>query len=107
MPVNLKNIALFAGLVGMDLSALSERAIVRTYPKNAIIVSEGDRSDSLYVILSSTVKIFLADESGKELILDIKGEGDYFGEMVLDERPRSASVMSVTKLQCAVISSVD
>ena len=105
--VNLRNIPLFAGVVGVDFSALSERAVTRTYPKNAVIVSEGDRSNSLYVILSGTVKIFLADAGGKELILDIKGEGDYFGEMVLDKGPRSASVMSVTPLQCAVISSED
>ena len=39
--------------------------------------------------------MFLADEEGKEIVLDTQGPGEYFGEMVLDEGPRSASVMTL------------
>src|ERR1043166_4656913 len=83
MPADLKTIPLFRGLQDTDLRSLSEGALIRAFPKNSLIINEGDFSDSLYLILSGKVKVYLSDESGKELILDIKGPGDYFGEMVL------------------------
>jgi CRP/FNR family cyclic AMP-dependent transcriptional regulator len=107
MPGNLKNIPVFEGLREEDVRALTDKAVIRNAPKNAIVVNEGDLTDSLYVILSGKVKIYLGDESGKELILDIKGPGQYFGEMVLDEGPRSASVMTMEPSQFAVISGSD
>ena len=107
MPADLKSIPLFEGLPEAELRALSERTITRTYPKQAIIVNEGDESDSLYLILSGRVKVYLADEHGKELILAIKGPGQYFGEMVLDDQPRSASVVTLEPAQFAVLSRAD
>ena len=107
MSADLKNVALFAGVNEADLRVLGSRAMVHAYPKQAIIVSEGDLSDSLYVILSGKVKVYLGDESGKELIVAIKGAGQYFGEMVLDEKARSASVMTLEPSRCAVIAGAD
>jgi CRP/FNR family cyclic AMP-dependent transcriptional regulator len=107
MPADLKSIPLFAGVPEPDLRALAERTVTRNYAKQAIIVSEGDESDSLYLILAGRVKIYLADEHGKELILAIKGPGQYFGEMVLDEQPRSASVMTLEPAQFAILSRAD
>jgi CRP/FNR family transcriptional regulator, cyclic AMP receptor protein len=107
MPADLKSIPLFQGVQEGDLRALAERAVTRSYPKQAIIVSEGDESDSLYMIMSGRVKIYLSDETGKELILAIKGPGQYFGEMVLDEQPRSASVMTLEPAQFAILSRAD
>ena len=107
MPADLKSIPLFQGVQESDLRALAERTVTRSYPKQAIIVSEGDESDSLYLILAGRVKIYLADQNGKELILAIKGPGQYFGEMVLDEQPRSASVMTLEPAQFAILSRAD
>ena len=107
MQAHLKSIPVLEGLQEAEMSELLERAVVRNVPKNAIVVNEGDRTDSLYVILSGKVKVYLGDASGKELILDIKGPGSYFGEMVLDEGPRSASVMTMEPSQFAVISGTD
>ncbi len=107
MPADLKSIPLFEGVPEAELRALGSRTAIRSYPKQAIIVSEGDESDSLYLILAGRVKIYLADEHGKELILAIKGPGQYFGEMVLDEQPRSASVMTLEPAQFAILSRAD
>lgn len=103
----LKNITVFEGLQEADLQALADKATIRSVPKNAIVVNEGDRTDSLYVILSGKVKVYLGDENGKELILGILGAGRYFGEMVLDDGPRSASVMTMEPCQFALISRND
>jgi CRP/FNR family transcriptional regulator, cyclic AMP receptor protein len=107
MPSDLKSIPLFEGVPDADLRALADRAVTRNYPKQAIIVSEGDESDSLYLILSGRVKVYLADEHGKELILAIKGPGQYFGEMVLDGDARSASVMTLEPAQFACLARAD
>lgn len=107
MQVDLKGIPLLQGVSEADLRALADRAAVRSYPKQAMIVSEGDESDSLYLIVGGRVKIYLADEHGKELILAIKGPGQYFGEMVLDGEARSASVMTLEPSQFAIVSRAD
>lgn len=86
-----------------ELRALSEQGIVKAYPKNAVIVNEGDETDSFYIIVSGGVKVYVSDEEGREIVLATQGPGDYFGEMVLDGGPRSASVMTLEPSRFAVI----
>ena len=76
---------------------------VRTYPKNTVFITEGDSSDSVFVILSGRVKVFISDTEGHEMILDTQGPGEYVGEMALDGKPRSASVMTLEPSTFAVI----
>ena len=104
MPIDLKNLPLFADLPEIDLQAIVNKAVIKAYDKNAMVVTEGEFTKSLYVIISGRVKVYLDDENGKELVLDSKGPGEYFGEMVLDEGPRSASVMTTEPSTFAVIS---
>ena len=104
---DLRNIPLFEGVPEAELHALAARTVTRSYAKQAILVSEGDQTDSLYLILAGRVKVYLSDETGKELILAIKGPGQYFGEMVLDNQPRSASVMTLEPSQFAILSRDD
>ena len=101
---DLKKIPLFEGLNEEEVRALADRTVPRSFPKNAIVVNEGDLTDSLFLIISGKVKVYLGDESGKELILDIKGPGQYFGEMVLDDKARSATVMTLEPAQFATLS---
>jgi CRP/FNR family cyclic AMP-dependent transcriptional regulator len=100
---SLKAVPLFAGLEPAALAVLAEASIVRTFPKNTIVVTESERSDSLYVILSGRVKVFVSDEHGKDLVLNVEGPGEYFGELALDEGPRSASVATLEPCRMAVI----
>jgi CRP/FNR family cyclic AMP-dependent transcriptional regulator len=101
----LDGVSLFAGLSERDMEDVSKLAVIRHYPKNTLVLCEGDNSDSLYVVLSGKVKVFLSDEEGKEVILNVQGEGEYFGELaLLDNAPRSASVMTVDDTKLAIIS---
>ena len=59
------------------------------------------------MVVSGRVKVFTTDADGKELVLDTKGPGQYFGEMMLDDNPRSASVTTLDPSQLAVISRAD
>jgi CRP/FNR family transcriptional regulator, cyclic AMP receptor protein len=82
---------------------LASRGAVRSFPKNTVIINEGDRGDSLFVILSGKVKVYVSDDDGREMILDLYAAGDYVGEMALDGQPRSASVMTLEPTTCAVV----
>ena len=90
-----------------DLMAVGSHGTTRAYPKHTIIVSEGDRTDSLYVILEGRVKAFVSDEHGNEMVLSTQGPGEYFGEMVLDEGPRSASIMTLEPSRFLVVPKKD
>ncbi len=104
----LKNIPLFSNLAESDLAILSSHAVTKKFAKNTIIINEGDETDSLYIILSGKIKAFLSDEHGKEIILDMAGPGEYFGEVaLLDEAPRSASVMTLEPSSFLIISKGD
>ena len=80
-----------------ELKAIAAHGVERAYPKNVVIVSEGDSTDLLYVILSGRVRIYASDQDGREVVFGTQGPGEYFGELVLDGGPRSASVMTLEK----------
>ena len=82
---------------------MGSHGIARSYPKSAVIVSEGDRTDSLYIILEGRVKVFVSDGDGHDVVLATQGAGEYFGELVLDEGPRSASVMTLEPSRFLVV----
>jgi CRP/FNR family cyclic AMP-dependent transcriptional regulator len=90
-------------LSGADLTAMGSHGIVRSYPKNTIIVTEGDTTDSLYIILEGRVKAFVSDGEGHDMVLSTQGPGEYFGEISLDEGPRSASVMTLEACKLLVV----
>jgi CRP/FNR family cyclic AMP-dependent transcriptional regulator len=98
------NIPLFTGLGKKDLDTVARHTLAKTFPAHAILLREGEQSDSLYIILYGKVKIYVCDEDGGEAILNIQGAGDYFGEMaLLDDAPRSASAMTMESTRVAIM----
>jgi CRP/FNR family cyclic AMP-dependent transcriptional regulator len=97
----------FAHLDEQTLRVLAPGGAVRAYAKNVVIVSEGDTTDSLYVVLAGRVKAFVSDGSGREAVVNTIGVGDYFGELVLDGGPRSASIMTLEPSRLFVIPQAD
>jgi CRP/FNR family cyclic AMP-dependent transcriptional regulator len=83
-----------------ELAALGR---VRTYPRNTVFITEGDSSDAVFVILTGKVKAFVSDAEGHELILNTQHAGDYVGEMALDGKPRSASVVTLEPTTFSVV----
>jgi CRP/FNR family cyclic AMP-dependent transcriptional regulator len=101
----LAHVPLFSGLSGAEIQLVLNHSTKKTVAKNTIIISEGDQSASLYVIITGKVKVFLQDGEGKEVVLNYQGPGEYFGELaLLDNAPRSASVMAVQKSTFLVVS---
>lgn len=85
------------------LSAIAATGVTRTFPRNSVLINEGDVGDSLFIIVSGKVKVFASNEQGREFIIDFHGPGEYVGEMSLDGARRSASVVTVEPTTCAVV----
>jgi len=85
------------------LRDIAASGVVRTFPKQAVIISEGDVGDSLFIILSGRVKVYASNAAGREVVLNFHGAGEYVGEMSLDGEPRSASVVTTEATTCAIV----
>ncbi|HEX4943889.1 MAG TPA: Crp/Fnr family transcriptional regulator [Usitatibacteraceae bacterium] len=86
-----------------ELAAISSNAPARHYPPKTIIVTEGDQAGALFVILEGSCKAYVSGEDGREAVLSVMGPGEYFGEIALDEGPRSASVMTLEPSRLLVV----
>jgi CRP/FNR family cyclic AMP-dependent transcriptional regulator len=75
----------------------------RRYRTYAVLIEEGDRGDSIYIVLSGRLRAFVSDARGREVTLGLHGPGEYVGEMSLDGGLRSASVEAVEPTVCAVV----
>jgi len=103
-----RDIPLFSCLEDHELEHLEKVALKKIYPKNMIVVSEGDESDCLYVIESGKVKAIVNDADGKEITLNIHGQGEYFGELsLIDGDPRSATIITREQTKFIVITRDD
>jgi CRP/FNR family cyclic AMP-dependent transcriptional regulator len=102
--MTLKAVPFFTRLSDRELDVVRSVSTEKTYPKNAVVLTEGEMGDSLYMIQSGKVKVFIGDEDGREIILKILGPGDFFGEMsMIDKQPRSASVSTIEAAMFLVI----
>jgi CBS domain-containing protein len=62
------------------LRSVADSLSIEFYPKDTVILKQdGPPSVSLRVIKKGAVKVFIKSESGEEVAMDYKGEGDNFG----------------------------
>jgi CRP/FNR family cyclic AMP-dependent transcriptional regulator len=101
----LRRVPLFAGLTEPQFEQLAAGSARRSYPKGRTIVSEGEPSQSMYILLAGRAKVQRSDSEGKEVILAVLGSGEYFGEMsLIDDSPRSASVITLESSEFIAVS---
>ena len=93
----------FAPLRQETLRAIAQSGVVRQFPKQTVLIHDGDAGDSLYILLAGRVKIYASNAAGREVVIDFHGPGECIGEMSLDGSPRSASVMTVEPTTCAIV----
>ena len=92
-----------APLAPETLREIAATGVIRTYPKNTVIINEGEVGDSLFIVLSGRMKVYASNAAGREVVIAFHGPGEYVGEMSLDGSPRSASVMTAEPTTCAVV----
>ena len=92
----MRDVILFRDLPPAELDLLSRQVTHRRYPKNALIFSQGDPGDGLYIVAEGHVSINRQNPFGDELIFGLYEPGEYFGELALfDGEPRSAAAVAV------------
>ncbi len=101
----LRRVPLFSGLTEAQLETLAAGSARRSYPKGRTIVSEGEPSQSMYILLAGRAKVQRSDSEGKEVILAVLGSGEFIGEMsLIDDAPRSASVITLEPCEFMAVS---
>ena len=74
------------------------------YGANRNIFSQGESADSLFYLREGKVKLAVTSKQGKEAIVAIMGEGDFFGEGCLaGQRLRMATASTITDCSLARI----
>ena len=100
----LKKVGLFSGLKKRGLKSLAEFCVERHFREGETLVKQGDSGIGLYIIVSGKVKVVKETADGDEMEVAVHGPGDFFGEMtVLDNAPRSASVVAVEDTECLLL----
>lgn len=104
----LSGVSIFSKLSRQDLEELGRLAVFKTWPAEAAICFQGEPSDSMYLLLSGSVKVVETSSEGEPRILGILEHGEFFGELaMLDGQPRSATVTTCETCETASISHVD
>lgn len=92
----LASVPLLAGLEQRVRRRLADIGKRRTYAPGETIVREGSTGTALYIVLGGRARV---ERDGEELG-QLKG-GDFFGELALiEEHPRSATVVAVDETDC-------
>jgi uncharacterized membrane protein len=100
----LAEVPMFALLDEVERDALSQLLEIKTFDKGQTIFNFGDAGDSLYIIRSGTVQIFVENYQGDKIILRENQPGDLFGDIsLLDGGPRTATVVATEDTECLVL----
>jgi CRP/FNR family transcriptional regulator, cyclic AMP receptor protein len=80
------------------LSSFDGGRTVKEYSKNKIVFAQDDRCDAVYYLEKGKVKLTVTSEQGKEAVVALLDEGDFFGEGCLAGQPvRMATVTTMTE----------
>jgi CRP-like cAMP-binding protein len=83
--------------VDVFLSTIDGERSVSEYRKNQKVFSQGDVADAVYYVQEGQVKVCVISEQGKEAVVALHGQGDFFGEGCLTGQPlRLATVAAMT-----------
>jgi CRP/FNR family cyclic AMP-dependent transcriptional regulator len=104
----LARVPLFERLSGGELEKLEKLTRRQRFASNTAVFFQDDPSDSLYVVLSGSAKVFHTSEDGRDRIMTTLRTGDAFGELAMIEgQPRSATVQTLEDTELLVLSRRD
>jgi len=104
----LKNVSIFNGLSGVELGYISKKMVPKSYDVGQVIILEESEGDDCFFVTEGSVKITRLSKDGREVILAILNEGEFFGEMaLLDGDLRSANVIALEKTDALTLKRKD
>src|SRR5688500_17227740 len=100
----LAEVPLFALLDATERQVLAERCDLKKFKKDDLLFKVGDPGDSMYVLTSGEVELFIKTKTGEPFTLEKPLAGDFFGEIsLLDEGPRTATAKALTDVEAIEI----
>lgn len=100
----LKYVPIFSELDDDTLEKISKLGIRKSFKRESVVLFEHETGTALFVIIEGKVKVSRVSDDGKEVILTILGESDFFGEMaILDGLSRSANVTAMEDSELFII----
>ncbi|MEP7289166.1 MAG: DUF1003 domain-containing protein [Chloroflexota bacterium] len=107
-PEMLRGIPLFSLLDDQEIADLGQQLDEKHYLAGQLIISAGEPGDTMFIVQSGKVELFLQDSIDEHVTLGILDEGELFGELsLLDKAPRSASAIAVENTILLVVDSND
>src|SRR5438105_1350533 len=95
-PAALEDIEFFKLLGDEDRRALSEVVDLVKLEDNQTLFRVGEPGESLFLVRTGEVELFIKDTTGQKIILDITRPGDFFGEIApLAAGPRTATALAL------------
>ena len=92
---HLRNVPIFTDLTDSDLTKIASNMVPRVYEKGQMILLEESMGETFFIITQGAVKVTRLSADGREVILAMLGESDFFGEMsLLDGEGRSANIVA-------------
>src|SRR4029079_4351962 len=89
----IRRVPLFALLTSNQAESVADAVVKRRFKRGETIVEQGEKTNTLFIILTGRVRVVTSDKRGREVILATLQPGDYIGEMsLIDNEAHSASV---------------
>jgi CRP/FNR family transcriptional regulator len=97
----LENIDFFKGVSKKGRQALASICQPKTLKKNEVLFSEGDPGQSLFILVTGSVRIFKSAPNGRDTIIKVIQPGELFAEVILFEKetyPASAEAIKTSSV---------
>jgi len=100
----LLRVPLFSSMTSEQADVVAKAVTKRRFKRGEVIVEQGLKSDTLFIVLSGRARVMTTDGRGREVILATLQMGDYVGEMsLIDHEPHSATVQADALTDCLVL----
>ena len=104
----MQSVALFWDLKDEELGYISEKMVSRQYDTGNYIFLEESDGEQCFFVVKGSVKITRLSKEGREVILAMLNQGDFFGEMsLIDGESRSANVIALEKTEVLTLNRKD
>ena len=104
----LQSVALFWDLSEEELGYISQKMIARHYETGKFIFLEDSEGEQCFFVVQGSVKVTRLSKDGREVILAMLNEGEFFGEMaLLDGESRSANVIALEETEVLTLNRED
>ena len=94
----LQSVSIFWDVNENDLGHIADKMVAKHFENGNYIFLEDSEGEQCFFVLEGSVKVTRLSKDGREVILAMLNEGDFFGEMsLLDGESRSANVIALEK----------